>query len=94
MLVGMNEHACTLPSDVRGAEDATYRTSDEFVVIGVAEVMLGTAAASALTTARPRGALRDWWARLSDARAERRRMARRRPDFFEDAAMAREMYRL
>ncbi|PRC60160.1 hypothetical protein C6A85_19745, partial [Mycobacterium sp. ITM-2017-0098] len=62
------------------------------VVISVAEVMLGTAAAS--STVRPRGAVRDWWARLSDARAERPRIARRRPDYFEDAAMAREMYRL
>ncbi|VEG57451.1 Uncharacterised protein [Mycolicibacterium aurum] len=92
MLVGMTEHACTMPSAVRGAEDATPRTSDDIVVIAVAEVMLGTAAAS--SAARPRSALRLWWARRCDARAERRRTARRRPDYFENAAMAREMYRL
>ncbi|PRC48047.1 hypothetical protein C6A85_81835, partial [Mycobacterium sp. ITM-2017-0098] len=65
----MNENTCTLPSDARGTESAAHRTSNASVVISVAEVMLGTAAAS--STVRPRGAVRDWWARLSDARAER-----------------------
>ena len=53
-------------------------------MISVAEVMLGTAAA------RQRGR----WKWLRRVRAERRRSARRRPDYFEHAAMAREMYRL
>ncbi len=87
----MNEHTCTLPSDVRGLAGAAHPTSDEIVVISVAEVMLGTAAAS---TVRPHGALRAWWTRFCENRAERRLHARRRPDYFEHAAMAREMYRL
>ncbi|MCZ0730879.1 hypothetical protein [Mycolicibacterium iranicum] len=53
-------------------------------MISVAEVMFGSAAA------RQRGR----WKWLRRVRAERRRSARRRPDYFEHAAMAREMYRL
>lgn len=90
MLVGMNEHTCTLPQvcEVDHAEG----TSTETVVISVAEVMLSTSAASSVV--RPRSALRERWVRRSAARAQRARIARRRPDYFENAAMAREMFRL
>jgi hypothetical protein len=90
MLVGMSENNSLL-SDVRGTDDVAQRSSNGIVLISVAEVMLGTAASAG---ARPRGALRGRWARLCAARAARRRIARRRPDYLENAAMAREMHRL
>ncbi|OAN40298.1 hypothetical protein [Mycolicibacterium iranicum] len=87
----MNEHTCTLHTDVHTRGDTLSRSPADVAVISVAEVMLGSAAASA---AAQRGIVREWWAQLVAIRVERRRIARRRPDYFEHAAMAREMYRL
>ncbi|CAN5373294.1 hypothetical protein BH10ACT9_BH10ACT9_27340 [soil metagenome] len=57
--------------------------------ISVAEVMLGTAA-----TPTPEGGRLDALRNLVTALLSRRSYPSRRPDYFERAAMAREMYRL
>ena len=93
----MNQYTHTLPREVRapeGTDTCDTSASSEAVVISVAELMLGTVAASR-TTRRPAvHPLRVWWTRYTAARAEWGRSARRRPDYFETAAMAREMHRL
>ena len=89
----MNEHACNLPRGVRAINLHRPLVHPEGTrLVSVADVTLGTAAATA--PSRPLAAsatspLRRWWARFSEGRAKSRR-----PDYLESAAMAREMYRL
>ncbi|CAA0134967.1 Uncharacterised protein [Mycolicibacterium vanbaalenii] len=91
-LVDMSEYTETLSRPARAPERAA--TPAEPVFISVAEVLLGSVAADSTVGARPAGAPHDWWTRRAARRAHRRRAARRRPDYFEHAAMAREMHRL
>ncbi|GAB3237105.1 hypothetical protein [Mycolicibacterium hippocampi] len=91
-LVGMNEYTETLPRPYCPPDTAA--TPAEPVFISVTEVLLGSAAACSTVDARRVGALHNWWTSRAERRDRRRRMARRRPDYFEHAAMAREMHRL
>ncbi|WP_370329298.1 hypothetical protein [Mycolicibacterium hippocampi] len=92
-LVGMNdEYTDTLPRP--DCPPDTTATPAEPVFISVTEVLLGSTAAGSTVGAHRVGALHNWWASRAERRDRRRRAARRRPDYFEHAAMAREMHRL
>jgi len=91
-LVDMNEHTETLTRPACPPDTAA--TPAEPVFVSVAEVLLGSAAAGSTVGARRVGALHGWWTSRAERRARGRRMAQRRPDYFEQAAMAREMHRL
>ncbi len=91
-LVDMNDYTETLSRPAHTPVGTA--TPDEPVFIGVAEVLLGSAAAGSTVGTRRARYLHNWWIHHVERRAHRRRAVRRRPDYFEQAAMAREMLRL
>ncbi|MGB2921166.1 MAG: hypothetical protein WA944_20125 [Mycobacterium sp.] len=91
-LVDMNEHTETLTRPT--CPPAPAATPAQPVFISVTEVLLGSTAAGSTVGARRVGALHTWWTGRAERRDRRRQLARRRPDYFEHAAMAREMHRL
>ncbi|MGB3234166.1 MAG: hypothetical protein WA944_06670 [Mycobacterium sp.] len=91
-LVDMNEYTETLSRPACPPETAAAPA--EPVFISVTEVLLGSAATGSAVGNRRIGGLHTWWASRTERRARRRRVAQRRPDYFEHAAMAREMHRL